>query len=230
MPAADTEGVTPTTEQGSALASAGIAESYREPAIAAGALTAGPFLREALRHLARLSAAEGSPILLVDRDRVRHGAASGLPDSYIAAIDGLTISATTGTCGVAAATGHPRVTPDIREDPNWTGFKELAEAVNLRSCWSVPITTPDGRVLGAFATYASTPGCRRRTTFVPCSSTRRSSRSASRASATRPSLPGALNPSSSRPSAGESRSRPHWPSSCDGSGCGNGHRSVAFTP
>ncbi|MBA2348907.1 MAG: HD domain-containing protein, partial [Solirubrobacterales bacterium] len=148
----------PTTEQGSTVASAGVAESYRETAIAAGALTTGPFLREALRHLARLSAAEASSILLVDGDRLRHGAASGLPATYTAAIDGLTISPTTGTCGVAAATGHPRVTPDIREDPNWTGFKVIAEAANLRSCWSVPIMTPDGRVLGTFATYASTPG------------------------------------------------------------------------
>ena len=138
--------------------SAAVVESYRETVIAAGALTTGPFLREAIGHLARLSSAEASSILLVDGGQLRHGAAVGLPAAYTAAIDGVTISPTVGTCGLAVATGLPNVTPDIREDPNWAGFAAVAEAANLRSCWSVPIKTPDGRVLGTFASYASTPG------------------------------------------------------------------------
>ncbi len=135
-----------------------LAESYRATAIAAGALSTGPFVEEALRHLGRLSSSARCSILLVEDGRLRPGATSGLPAQYTQAIDGLVVSPTGGACSAAAAMGRPRFVQDVRADSNWTGFRSVAEAEGVRSCWAVPVSLPDGCVLGVFASYSDQLG------------------------------------------------------------------------
>ncbi|HSN68370.1 MAG TPA: ATP-binding protein, partial [Thermoanaerobaculia bacterium] len=43
-------------------------------------------------------------------------------------------------------------------DPLWDSFRAAALAHGLRSCWSTPILSPNGAVLGTFATYGGEPG------------------------------------------------------------------------
>jgi signal transduction histidine kinase len=46
---------------------------------------------------------------------------------------------------------------DIETDPLWASYRELARTHGLRACWSTPILSNDGRVLGTFALYYREP-------------------------------------------------------------------------
>jgi len=98
-----------------------------------------------------------SSVLQLDQDtqRLRHGAAPSLPDAYNQAIDGVEIGPSVGSCGTAAFRGRPVVVRDIASDPLWAGFSEMALAHGLRACWSTPIFSTTGSVLGTIALYAS---------------------------------------------------------------------------
>jgi signal transduction histidine kinase/FixJ family two-component response regulator len=94
-----------------------------------------------------------SSVLLLDGDRLRHGGAPSLPNSYNDAIDGLLIGPSEGSCGTAAYRGEPVVVSDIATDPLWAKFRDLALSHSLRACWSTPILSSENKVLGTFAIY-----------------------------------------------------------------------------
>jgi PAS domain S-box-containing protein len=98
-------------------------------------------------------------ILLLDADgvHVRHGAAPNLPLAYTQAIDGAWIGPAAGSCGTAAFERRPVYVEDIEADPLWADYRELARAHGLRACWSTPIFSNEGRVLGTFALYYREP-------------------------------------------------------------------------
>jgi diguanylate cyclase (GGDEF)-like protein/PAS domain S-box-containing protein len=97
-------------------------------------------------------------VLLLDKDgaRLRHGAAPSLPDSYTRAIDGLQVGPKAGSCGAAVYRREAVVVANVMSDPLWTDHWELAVAHGLRSCWSTPILSHHGVVLGTFAMYSTT--------------------------------------------------------------------------
>lgn len=105
--------------------------------------------------------AEGliASIQLVDQDGVtlRHGAAPSLPASYNEAVDGLKIAPGVGSCGTAAYLGHPVYVTDIANDLFWTDYRDLALEHGLRACWSAPIESSEGKILGTFAIYHREP-------------------------------------------------------------------------
>jgi PAS domain S-box-containing protein len=92
-------------------------------------------------------------ILLLDGDRLRHGAAPSLPEEYCRAIDGVQIGPAAGSCGTAAFRGTPVIVEDIASDPLWADYREAAARAGLCACWSIPVLSSDGRVLATFATY-----------------------------------------------------------------------------
>ena len=98
-------------------------------------------------------------VLLLDDEgvRVRHGAAPSLPQHYVRLIDGQRIGPRNGSCGTAMYVGERVVVTDILTDPLWDDYREAARAAGLRACWSQPIFSPQGRVLGAFAMYYGEP-------------------------------------------------------------------------
>jgi PAS domain S-box-containing protein len=98
-------------------------------------------------------------ILLLDPDGIhlRDGAAPSLPAAYRAAIDGIEIGDGVGSCGTAAFTGEPVFVEDIATDPLWADFRDLALSHGLRACWSTPILSSAGKVLGTFALYYREP-------------------------------------------------------------------------
>jgi PAS domain S-box-containing protein len=98
-------------------------------------------------------------ILLMDEDGVhlRHGAAPSLPEAYNRAIDGIEIGPNVGSCGTAAYRRQSVVVSDIATDPLWAAFKDLAESHGLRACWSTPVMSSRGQVLGTFALYYRMP-------------------------------------------------------------------------
>ena len=123
----------------------------------------GAPLSETLETLARtieaLSDGMLVSILLLDEDGVhlRHGAAPSLPGSYVRAIDGTAIGPDVGSCGSAAYLAQPIVASKIQSDPRWASFRALAMAHGLQACWSTPIVSTAGRVLGTFAMYYREP-------------------------------------------------------------------------
>jgi GAF domain-containing protein len=80
-----------------------------------------------------------------------------LPKEYVEAIDGAAIGPKVGSCGTAMYRGEPVVVTDISVDPLWEDFRELALASGLRACWSTPILSGRGKVLGSFAMYYQEP-------------------------------------------------------------------------
>jgi PAS domain S-box-containing protein len=94
-------------------------------------------------------------ILLLNRDgkHVRHGAAPNLPETYVKAVNGAPIGPRNGSCGTAMYTRRPVVVTDVMTDPLWADYRELAKICGLRACWSTPILSAQGDVLGSFAMY-----------------------------------------------------------------------------
>jgi PAS domain S-box-containing protein len=92
-------------------------------------------------------------ILLLEGDRLRHGAAPSLPHDYNQKVDGLKIGPTVGSCGTAAYLKKPVIVSDTFTDPLWADFRDLAQQYGLRACWSTPILSQQGEALGTFAMY-----------------------------------------------------------------------------
>ncbi|MEP6836149.1 MAG: PAS domain S-box protein [Gemmatimonas sp.] len=119
-------------------------------------------LTQVLTRLAQSieDAAPGSlcAIMLLDETgtKVLTGAAPHLPDEYNEAINGALVGPVAGSCGTAIWRKERVVVSDIEHDPLWAEFKGLAFAHNLRACWSTPIISSDGSVLGSFAIYYET--------------------------------------------------------------------------
>src|SRR5438552_1122475 len=98
-------------------------------------------------------------ILLLDPNgkQLRHGGAPNLPTAYTRAIDGFFIGRSVGSCGTAAYRAEQVIVSDIATDPLWADFRDLALAHSLRACWSTPIFSAEGKVIGTFAMYYREP-------------------------------------------------------------------------
>jgi len=84
-------------------------------------------------------------------------AAPSLPDFYNDAIDGMEIGDGVGSCGAAAFYKRRVIVADILSHPYWEKARRLIEKTDLRSCWSQPIFSNNGEVLGTFAIYYTDP-------------------------------------------------------------------------
>ena len=94
-------------------------------------------------------------IMLLDDDgkHLRHGAAPSLPEFYKRAFDGLAIGEGIAACGIAAFTGKRVIVEDIETHPWWTPFLDLTRRAGLGACWSQPILSAQGKVLGMVTIY-----------------------------------------------------------------------------
>ena len=100
----------------------------------------------------------GSVILISDDgNHIRHVVAPSLPEHYVKAIDGSPIGPKHGSCGTAMFRGKPVVVSDIFTDPLWEDYREYAAAIGVHACWSTPIMSTKGKVLGSFAMYYREP-------------------------------------------------------------------------
>ncbi len=122
-------------------------------------LSGGALLQDVLEGITRgveqLSPGTICSILLLDSQGKRFckSIAPGLPDFYNAATNGAEIGIGVGSCGTAAATGKRVIVDDIMTHPYWAPYKELAATAGLAACWSEPIRSSSGHVLGTFAVY-----------------------------------------------------------------------------
>ena len=111
-------------------------------------------------------------ILLLDRrgTRVWHGAAPTLPKAYTAALDGVRVSEMHAPF-VQAAQGAQVVAFDLAADTRWdSAYRDLALEHGLRACWSIPVRSSTGNVVGIFEVYlrqAGDPSAQHEHTLYP---------------------------------------------------------------
>ena len=100
-------------------------------------------------------------VLLVDPagTRLHHAAGPSLPAGYREAIHGRPIDPEAGPCGMAAFLKQQVLVADVASDSRWASdWSTLATVHGLRACWSTPILSPEGTILGTFAVYWRQPG------------------------------------------------------------------------
>lgn len=115
-------------------------------------------LNEICRRIEQINPPVMSSILLLEPDgkRMRPAAAPSLPECWTLAITPLEIGPLAGSCGTAAFSRETVVAADITQDPLWTShpdYLKIAVECGLRACWSTPILSAKGELLGTFALY-----------------------------------------------------------------------------
>jgi PAS domain S-box-containing protein len=85
------------------------------------------------------------------------GSAPSLPEFYCRSINGIEIGPGVGSYGTAAYTKTRTIVEDVQDHPHWASFRDLTYMAGLRSCWSEPIISAGGDVLGTFAIYHRVP-------------------------------------------------------------------------
>ncbi|HEX5338562.1 MAG TPA: diguanylate cyclase [Gallionella sp.] len=98
-------------------------------------------------------------VLLLDAEgtHLLGGVAPSLPAFYNQAIDGIEIGMGVGSCGTAAYLSQRVIVEDIRTHEYWQPYAGLAQQAGLQACWSEPILSSRGKVLGTFAIYHAEP-------------------------------------------------------------------------
>ena len=143
----------------------------------------GDSLSEVLSAICRLIEERASgvlaSILLLDGNRLWHGAAPSLPKAYADAIDGAPIESLASTTAYSDKEVTDRlyahylhvnlplsplpvsegavIVEDISTDPRWAQYRHLALPHSLRACWSMPVFSSGGKVIATFAMYYSEP-------------------------------------------------------------------------
>lgn len=96
--------------------------------------------------------------LAADGKHIMHGAAPNLDPAYCQLIDGIEIGPVAGSCGTAMWRGEPVIVSDIETDPLWENYRAVVAPYGFRACWSSPIRSYQGKVLGTFALYSREVG------------------------------------------------------------------------
>ncbi|MEQ9669188.1 PAS domain S-box protein [Coleofasciculus sp. G2-EDA-02] len=99
-------------------------------------------------------------VLLLDEQKrtLHYGSAGSLPEPIQQlTVNGFAIGSCAGSCGTAAYRDEPVIVCDIASSPLWADYKDIALSENLAACWSIPLHSSNGEVLGTFAMYYPTP-------------------------------------------------------------------------
>lgn len=112
-------------------------------------------MREICRSVERQSSGALCSVMLADEAGgvLRLESGDSLPAAYRELLQSVTIGSKSGSCGTSAFLREPVVVSDIECDPLWREFRDAALAYNLRACWSTPIVSDHGKLLGTFAIY-----------------------------------------------------------------------------
>ena len=123
----------------------------------------GHSMSEILEAICRLveSTAGGCycSVLLTDPSgtRVEHGAAPSFSASFINSIIGRPLKIDEGPCGLAVRLNEQVIVADLTTETRWPDLRRLILAHGLRSCWSTPISSAAGKILGTFGVYYREP-------------------------------------------------------------------------
>jgi diguanylate cyclase (GGDEF)-like protein/PAS domain S-box-containing protein len=110
-------------------------------------------------RLVELQIPGGSGVIELTGDdgvTLHRATAPNVAPDFIGALDGARLGLKMPPCGAAAKSGKPVIIEDMLSDPLWESHRELVSAHPYRSCWSVPILSHAGSVLGVFTVYLRT--------------------------------------------------------------------------
>ena len=143
-----------------------IADRKRAESLAAGQsrllerIAAGDSLDGILDGILRFAEEHGNgfvaSLMLLEPggEELRLASAPSLPSEYARAAQVVPVGPAQGSCGTAAYRRAMVAVRDIASDPLWDNpAREIALAAGLRACWSVPILSTSGLVLGTYANY-----------------------------------------------------------------------------
>jgi len=82
---------------------------------------------------------------------------TGMTQAYAQCVAGFAIGPQSLGCGLAAYTRQAVITPDVFAEPRWQPWLWLAKQFDYRACWSFPIETPSGKIVGSFGMYYEEP-------------------------------------------------------------------------
>ncbi|HVI06758.1 MAG TPA: sigma 54-interacting transcriptional regulator [Candidatus Binatia bacterium] len=124
---------------------------------------AGSPLCEVLSNIAQLVEGQAKgmccTIWLPDEDgKELHCAAAPSLPGFCSGVGRMTIGAKGGSCGTAIYRKEPVYVTDILTDPLWDDYRERVGAYGIRSVWSRPLFTSDGKPLGTFSINYREPG------------------------------------------------------------------------
>jgi formate hydrogenlyase transcriptional activator len=117
---------------------------------------AGSPLSEVLTHIAELVESQAEDmyctIWLPDEDgkELYCAAAPSLP-GFIAQTGTMTVGPKGGSCGTAIYRREPVYVTDILTDPIWDNYRDRMLPYGIRSVWSRPLFTSEGKALGTFS-------------------------------------------------------------------------------
>jgi GAF domain-containing protein len=81
----------------------------------------------------------------------------GMGDAYARYVDGIKIGPDSVQCAFAAWSGQPVITPDVEKDPLFKPWLWFAREFEFRACWSFPVETSAGKIVGVFTMYFKAP-------------------------------------------------------------------------
>jgi formate hydrogenlyase transcriptional activator len=117
---------------------------------------AGSPLSEVLANIAQLVESEAKGMLctiwLPDEDgKELHCAAAPSLPGFIARVGSMAVGPKGGSCGTAVYRKEPVYVTDILTDPIWENYRDRMLPYGIRSVWSRPLFTSEGRALGTFS-------------------------------------------------------------------------------
>ena len=119
-------------------------------------ILAGSPLSEVLTVIAQLVESQGKGTLctiwLPDEDgRQLHCAAAPSLPGFSAHVGPMFVGPKGASCGTAVYRREPVYVTDILSDSIWDDYRDLVSPYGIRSVWSRPLFTSEGKVLGTFA-------------------------------------------------------------------------------
>jgi len=88
---------------------------------------------------------------------LRQAAGRRLPQHFQRALEDIEVGPRNGSCAAAVYLQRQVVVAEIARDALWEELRAPALSAGLRACWSTPIRSSDGRVLGTVALYFHQP-------------------------------------------------------------------------
>ena len=119
----------------------------------------GASLEDALGALLRFEedeypATSCSVMLLDNEAKCLHTVvSSNLPDVFNDAVNGMTVCCKADSCDSVICICGRHIVDDIQRHPNWGNIGPASVRATLRACWSEPIVSPLGQLLGVFSIF-----------------------------------------------------------------------------
>ena len=120
-------------------------------------LDLAPVLEEILSAVASIQGAEMGAIRLLDRDRgeLEIVVSLGVPPAYLERFGRVTVG--DQACGLAVRLGEPVIVEDVEGDRGRRRWAEPARLGGFRACFSVPLVSRRGELVGTIATFFREP-------------------------------------------------------------------------